>query len=338
VTALQPGLSTERLLRLMRRSVAETRLDLSGSVVLTEAATGPYAVTPVLAAMAGAAEVVALTRDTRYGSAADVAEATRVLADAAGVTDRITVTTERQAYDIARADVVTNSGHVRPIDQAMVDMMKPDAVVPLMFEAWEAEAGRSDLDIPALRKRGIEVAGTNERHPAVDVFSYLGLMAVKLLLDAGVPAYRSRIALLCDNPFLDFIVRGLTGAGAEVTAAATLDELLTGPQPEALVVSMRPTGGPVLTVDEMDALAERWPGCLVGQYWGDLDRDGLAARALPVWPMAAPGAGHMGVLPSAVGPDAIVRLQAGGLKVAEVLLRPPAQRTADDLEYVDELD
>jgi hypothetical protein len=335
--AVRPGLTTDRLLHLMRRAAAETRLDLSGAVVLTEAATGPYLVTPVVAALAGADEVVALTRDTRYGSAADVSRQTMALAEAAGVAGRITVTTARRREDIARADVVTNSGHVRPIDEAMVALMKPTAVVPLMFEAWEAEAGRSDLDIPALRARGIAVAGTNERHPAVDVFSYLGLMAVKLLLDAGVPAYRSRIAVLCDNPFLDFIVRGLTGAGAEVTAAASLGGLLAGVQPDALLVSMRPTGGPVLSAAELDALAARWPGVLIAQYWGDLDRDGLAARALPVWPGTAPGAGHMGVLPSEVGPDPIVRLQTGGLKVAEVLLRPAGLRTASDLEFLDEL-
>jgi hypothetical protein len=334
----RPGLSTDRLLRLMRRSVAECRLDLSGFVVLTEAATGPYVVTPVLAAMAGAADVVALTRDTRYGNAAAVTKSTLALAQAAGVADRITVTTARRAEDIARADVVTNSGHVRPIDDSMISLMKPTAVVPLMFEAWEAEAGRSDLDIPALRKRGIAVAGTNERHPAVDVFSYLGLMAVKLLLDAEVPAYRSRIAVLCDNPFLDFIVHGLVGAGAEVTAAASLTELLDDPQPDALLVSVRPTGAPVLNSVEMDSLTRRWPGCLVAQYWGDLDRDGLADRGIPVWPVASPGEGHMGVLPSAVGPDPIVRLQTGGLKVAEVLLRRAAGGSTEDGEFVDELD
>lgn len=335
--AVRPGLRTGRLLRLMRGAVEECRLDLSGAVVLTEAATGPYAVTPVLAAMAGAADVVALTRDTRYGTAAEVTRQTLALAEAAGVAGRVTVTTTRRPADISRADVVTNSGHVRPIDEAMISLMKPTAVVPLMFEAWEAEAGRSDLDIPALRARGIAVAGTNERHPAVDVFSYLGLMAVKLLLDAEVPAYRSRIAVLCDNPFLDFVVRGLTSAGAEVTAAASLAELLDGPQPDALLVALRPTGGPVLGPAEVAALAARWPGCLVAQYWGDLDRAGLATHRLPVWPAVAPGAGHMGVLPSAVGPDPIVRLQTGGLKVAEVLLRPVARRTARDLEFVDEL-
>jgi hypothetical protein len=45
---------------------------------------------------------------------------------------------------------------------------------------------------------------------------------------------------------------------------------------------------------------------------GDIDRAALAAQRLQVWPERAPGVGHMGVLPSAVGPDAIVRLQSGG--------------------------
>ena len=86
--------------------------------------------------------------------------------------------------------MVTNSGHVRPIDRRMVGWMKPGSVVPLMYERWELRPGEVDLD--ACRERGVRVAGTNERHPNVDVFSYLGVQAVKLLVDAGVAVYRSR--------------------------------------------------------------------------------------------------------------------------------------------------
>lgn len=334
--AALPGLSRDRLARLIRAAVDECRLDLSGMVVLTEAATGPYVVTPVLAALAGA-EVVALTRTTRYGSAETVADLTAALAASLGVADRITVTTRRSAEDFARADVVTNSGHVRPIDRETVALLKPTAVVPLMFEAWEAEAGRHDLDLTALRERGIQVAGTNERHPAVDVFSYLGLMAVKLLLDAGIAAYRSRLAVLCDNPFRAYLIRGLVAVGADVSISGSLPDLLDGAVPDALLVAMRPTDRPVVTREAAQALATRWPGCPVIQYWGDLDREHLTALGLPVWPSMAPAAGHMGVLPSAVGPEPIVRLQAGGLKVAQVLLTAPARRARADLEFVDEL-
>jgi hypothetical protein len=333
----RPGLAPRRLVRLMADAVAECGLDLSGRVVLTEAATGAYVVTPVLAALAGADRVLALTRPTRYGTVAEVAAATSRLAQQAGVADRITVTTERSAQLVGRADIVTNSGHLRPIDRQMVSWMRPTAVVPLMFEAWEAQAGRIDLDLAALRARGIAVAGTNERHPAVDVFSYLGLMAVKLLLDAGVAAYRCRIAVLCDNPFRDYLARGLAGAGAQVVVAASVAELDFPWVPEVVLVACRPRGEPVLSPADVGVLAQRCPGALVAQYWGDVDRGELAAAGLGCWPADPPSAGHMAVLPSHVGPEPVVRLQAGGLKVGQVLLTPADQRTAADLEFVDAL-
>jgi hypothetical protein len=337
ISVLRPGASVDRLARLVRAAVQECALDLSGAVVLTEAATGPYAVTPVLAAAAGADRVIALTRPTRYGTVDQVRAETHELAERLGVADRITVTTDRSPADFAAADIVTNSGHVRPIDAHMVAAMKHSAVVSLMFEAWEAEAGRSDLDLDALYARGIRVAGTNERHPAVDVFSYLGLMAVKLLLDAGVAPYRGHIAVLCDNPFRPFLERGLRAAGARVSSADSLAGLGAVETPDALLLALKPTGGPVLSAAELFHIASRWPDCVLAQYWGDLDREDVHAAALPVWPPSAPAPGHMGVLPSAVGPEPIVRLQAGGLKVAQVLRRPPAQRTPADLEFVDEL-
>ena len=48
------------------------RLDLTQLVVYTEAASGTYLHTPILAACAGAERVYALARDSSYGSAADV--------------------------------------------------------------------------------------------------------------------------------------------------------------------------------------------------------------------------------------------------------------------------
>jgi hypothetical protein len=332
-----PGLATDRLVRLMRSALDDCRVDLSGASVVTEGGSGAYAATPVLAAWAGAAEVIAITRSTRYGSAGDIAESIRSLAAAAGVAGRISVTTERRDRDFARADVVTNSGHVRPIDRRMVSVMKPSAVVPLMFEAWEVNIGRSDVDIDALRARGISVAGTNERHPAVDVFSYLGLMAVRLLLEAAITPCHGHIALVCDNPFREYLVRGLAGAGADVTVSENVRALIHCRVPDAIVLALKPRGAPVLSHRDATALADRWPGTPIVQFWGDLDRLHLAELGLPVWPPQEPAPGHMGILPSAVGPDPIVRLQAGGLKVAQVLLLPAVRRTSKDLEFLDEL-
>ena len=135
---LRPGLNPRCLIDLMQTAIERCRLDLSGTIVLTEAASGAYVVTPVLAAMAGAVRVFAITRSTPYGSVEDVATQTEELARRAGVDGRLIIVTEKTAAVVSQADIVTNSGHVRPIDSAMVRMMKPSAVIPLMYEAWDS--------------------------------------------------------------------------------------------------------------------------------------------------------------------------------------------------------
>ena len=332
-----PGLALERLVRLAKTSVADMRIDLADAVVVTEAATGPYAITPVIAALAGARHVYGFTRPTRHGTVAEVVRQTRALAAEAGVLDRIEVRTDRPLSVIAEADVVTNSGHVRPIDREMVMRMRPSAVLPLMFEAWEIQAGRFDLALEEAIGRGIRVAGTNERHPLVDVFSYLGTMAVKHLFDAGTAVRHTRILLVCDNPFASYLESGLSAAGAVVRSTTSIADVDAGFDPDYVLVALTPTGSSVIGSADVRWMAHTWPTTVVVQFWGDIDRAWLGEAGLRYWPVQAPLAGHMAILPSEPGPEPVVRLQAGGLKVASVLLRPPDHRTAFDLEFLDEL-
>jgi hypothetical protein len=329
------GLRPPRLARISKQAVVECGVRLPGVRVLTEAATGPYVVTPVLAALAGA-EVDAVTRASRYGTVAEVTEQTLVLADLAGVGDRIRVHDTLTPELVRSADIVTNSGHLRPLDARVVGWMRPDAVVPLMFEAWEIDLGRDDVDLDAMRVRGIRFAGTNERHPSVGVFSFLGPMAVRLLTDAAIAVTGCRIALLCDNPFREYLVAGLTAAGARLSVAELLDEVELAEDVDAVLVALLPTGRPVLAADDVERIGRLAPTAVVAQFWGDLPREDCARLAIPVAPIAAPRAGHMGVLPSAVGPEPVVRLQAGGLRVAAVLRTPEEKWTDDDRSFVDE--
>jgi hypothetical protein len=233
-----PGLSTRRLATLIQAAIERCQLDLSGYVVLTEAASGPYVVTPVIAAMAGAEHVYGLTRSTHYGTVEEVTAQTLELAGLVGVQNHIEVITQKLPAVVSQADIVTNSGHVRPIDTTMIGWMKPTAVIALMYEAWEFRP--EDVDLAACHQRTIRVGGTNERHPAVDVFSFLGLMAIKLLLDAGIAVYASRILLLCDNAFGPFIERGLVNAGASVDTRKSFATVPASSIYDALLVALHP--------------------------------------------------------------------------------------------------
>src|SRR5271157_4836151 len=115
----QPSRSPQHLIACMRDAVRRCELDLSGMTVLTEAASGAYSVTPVLAALAGAKRVFALARDSRFGTFDEVARGTIALARMANSSERIEIVSEKRRGIVAAADIITNSGHLRPIDREM---------------------------------------------------------------------------------------------------------------------------------------------------------------------------------------------------------------------------
>jgi hypothetical protein len=309
----------QHLIQLMRDAIARCALDLSDTTILTEAASDAYAVTPVLAALANARRVFAFTRSSRFGSASQIERETEALAKAAGVADRIEILTEKPAVIVAAADIITNSGHLRPLDREMVSQMKPAAVVPLMYEAWEAR--EADIDVAECARRYIAVAGTNERHPAVAVLPFLSAVAARLLLDAGLTLRGSRILICCDNPFRPFLAQDLLGAGALVEIVDGIEAIGDAPPSDAILLAMMPKPHQVVGVREAATIARRHPGTTVVQFWGDMDREALTRGGVRFWPQAAPPLGHQGIMLSSIGAEPIVRLQAGGLKVGELMAR-----------------
>lgn len=312
-----PALASGTVITAIRTRIEALGLDLHGVSVVTEAATGAYAATATIAALAGA-RVTAVARSTRYGSAAEAAAETLALAAAAGVAERISVTEALAPNALATCDILTNSGHLRPISAGTIALLPAHAVIALMFEAWEFRG--HDLDLAAARDHGIRVAAVNARHPQVGVFDFLGQLAVRQLQDAGLDPDGRRIALLCDNPFLPYIFAGLEDAGASTAVAARADDLPAGPF-DAVVVSLDPYRNRPLDAHALRTLARKAPRGTVAQFFGDIDREAASGLRLAFWPPQAPGRGHMGILLNVLGPEPIVRLQAGGLRAAEVVLR-----------------
>ena len=337
----------QRAVRRARQIIEATSLDLRGLSVYTEAATGSYCVTPVLAALSGARRVFALAQDSRFGLAAQALSATAAFAEQAGVMDRIVLVAEKRGADVECADIVTNSGHVRPIDTEMVAWMKPSAVVSLMYEPWEFRP--QDVDLDACRAKGIAVAGTDESHAVAGVMDYLGMMALKLLLDGGIEVVGSHAVVWSNNKFCGYIARTLASVGARVSAicglelwgdidaAASTIHYLGGadhawphlPQirgADVILLAMSPSktiwiGTTEEAVIAADVLAAVAPGVCIAQFCGAVDRQALLALGLQALPAEEPAPQHMGVLPSSLGVVPVLRLQAGGLKVGEVLAR-----------------
>ncbi len=336
--------------RLIHQSIEKLDLDLSGLVVLTEAATGNYVFTPLICAAAGADRVLAVTRDSRYGSAREARSQTLAAASEMGLAGKVEVV-EGPAGDLwGLGDIVTNLGFLRPIDAEAVRRLKTTAAVPVMFETWEFRP--EDLDLGECWSRGICVLGTNEEHGAIKILDYLGMLVAKKLLDEGVEIYRSKLVVLGGGVFSRKVCGTLEGMGATVVRwpsdrgdraeSESEDRARALEGADAVVVADHPNsttwvigGGGIL---EPRSLLEKCPGALVAQLAGRVSRADIDAAGIRCIPELEPPHGHMGWSLSELGPKPVIDLHAGGLKVGELLAKAriaglsPAAATRKALE------
>jgi len=321
------------VLRLIRRSIEWHRLDLHGLRVLTEAGVGYRRVTPAIAALAGAAEVYAVARDSVQSSRKEAEQQTEYLARLAGVQDRVHVLPTRLQAPLATVDIVTDLPGVRPIDEAIVRNIAGTAAVTLMrgVAHWRT----ADVDVATCRRGAIAVAGVDE--DGIDLFRYLALEAVWGLLQLGVEIVGATVIVAGDGLAYAKVARGLAQAGARVLVAAPegagrvslyggekighglAEAAARGHVAEADALVLCPAQPDARTVGPggwIDAatLAAAAPHLAVVSLAGELDRRGLAGAGLRSWPGG-------GGAPHDLLPQPLIELHTAGLKVGEVLTR-----------------
>ncbi|MBW2568671.1 MAG: hypothetical protein JRD93_02890 [Deltaproteobacteria bacterium] len=314
-----------RLVKLIQDAIAFFQLDLSGQTVLTEAASGPYVVTPIIASLAGAKSVMALTRDSRYANVKDVIKQTRALEELCGVEHYIEIHTRPRSLDLFRqADIVTNLGFVRPIDAEVVKAMKATAVIPLMCEAWEFRP--DDVDLLACQAKGVAVLGTNEDCPGLTVFDFSGSLCIKMLLEMKIEIYKNKIAVISSDKFGVVIEKYLKAVGAEVGRFENLKCNKTKKflKDVDVVVIADYTSSEVFIGNggqiSGDELLELSPAISVLQFSGIVEVEQLDIVGIPYFPPYKVGAVRMGMTLADLGPKPVIDLHTAGLKVGELMV------------------
>jgi hypothetical protein len=329
-----------RVLRLIEERIVHYRLNLAGLTILTEAATGYYRVTPVIAALAGAARVLALAQETRFGTVDQARQQTIYFARQAQVSDCVEVVDERAGSVFGAADILTNLGAVRPIDRSVVGQLKPTAVVSLMFGGndWRPH----EVDLEACWERGIAAAGVDE--VAIDLFRFTGLRITWFLLELGVEVVGCRLVFVGDGPVLARVMAFLTRMGAQVLAVtsgtqewveASGGRKVADRMSEPAALDALAQAEAVLTFDPLrqkefigpcgeitaQRLAEVAPGVAVVNYSGGVDRAGLSAVGINCFPRRDPGGGHSANTIGEILPAPVIELHTAGLKVGELMAR-----------------
>lgn len=318
--------------------ISELELDLTNKTILTEAATGAYVVTPIIAAAAGA-KVIAFTKSTKYGTADDVKNQTNEIVKLFSEKLDINIVEELTPELLKGVDIITNSGHLRPINENILQHVKAGMVISYMYEAWEYR--KEDLDLDFCKKKQIAVVATNERHPNIDVFNYLGELAVKLIHNADKCLYRNKFIIVSNNDFGYHIAKTLVKLCSKVGVIDLaqnknkypdqIDWLGAFPSihipddykdAEAVIFTAYPFENTWIQkngVIEAECFAKLINPFIL-RYAGHLDTSYLDKNSIQYYPIAVK-CGHMGILLSEIGYDSIIRLQAGGLKSAELRIK-----------------
>lgn len=321
--------------------INDLKLNLDGKVILTEAASGPYMVTPILASLSGAKKVYAFAKTTKYGTSKEVFSFFNKQLERLNINNIKLIDTLKPDV-IGEADIITNSGHLRPLNEDKLKHFKKNAVISLMYEKWEFRD--SDIDIKYCRKKDIKVGAINERHKRIDVFSYLGDMVLKLIFDSGLCLYNNKYILLCNNDFGPYIAQTLSKVCLKLGIIApekdkhlykkfNIDWLSNFPETnipkeycdtKAIIFSAYPFDktwiGNKETPIAIQNIKEKIDFPYILRFAGDIDTSALSENNVRYYPTEVKS-GHMGIIPSEIGFDPIIRLQAGGLKAGECLLR-----------------
>ena len=312
-----------RPIRLIHEAIRKFKLNLNGFTVFTEVGAGHYIFTPFIAALAGAAEVIAIAGDSKYASSAEVEKEASSLARHLGVGGKMKICTAKIPYLVSRADIVTNLGFVRPIDKWFISCMKSTAVIPLMFETWEFRGG--DVDLEECNKKGVCVLGTNEEDERLRIFEYLGHLCAKMLFDNQIEVFQSKLIVIGGGKFGFYTSSALREMGAnvfkltnssdvDVGILENLDAIITADhEKDELLIGKEG----YVRAEDLKILC---PDVLILNLAGNIDRkalDNCNIRYLP----KNKEVHHMGWTLSQLGPKPVVDLHTAGLKVGEILAR-----------------
>lgn len=317
----------KRVERLIDRAIEKMALDLTDLTVLTEAASGAFAVTALAAARAGAKRVYAVARTSPYGELSEVLSYNREFADKLGVLDRIEFSGKPASHFASAADIVTNLGFVRRIDSDIVVRLPRTAVVCLMWEPWEFR--ESDIDLAACKAAGIPVIGTCETDRRLRTFEYVGVLALKLMLESGIECLGSRILVIGSDPFGSAVLETMRSVGAVPellrlpSHSCCLDDIYGSRVGDADCMVLVEHRDHRELIGDAGICADRFrlSGCQVIHIAGALDVAALDRNGVSKYPPKRVEPGYMTLTTDYVGPKSVIDLHVGGLKVGEVAVR-----------------
>ena len=326
----------------MEDAITLTGLDLSGLTVLTEIGTADFALTPIIARLAGADAIYCWVRDSRWGKTVDITKTFAMTCAGFGVDPDSFFIREnvRPAEDVLRANIITNSGMLRPLDAEMLAPAIPDhCVISLMYDAWEIRP--TDIAMNFCQSRGIRVCGTNEFDPDFPIFKYVGPLIAKMLLEAGYEVMGNRIIIWSDDHFgstaHDYLTRmgasdvWLTKSRAEVMSKAPSADALVLADYHGITPLFGRAGTPSEYVFDLEVFRNIAPKLGIVHLYGLLDAEIVREAGFTPYPDRSGAPQAMTFNLAHVGATPVIRLMVAGLRAGQEVVKGEPLRFAQPI-------
>ncbi|MDD5053432.1 MAG: hypothetical protein PHO27_11925 [Sulfuricurvum sp.] len=293
----------------IEKLVEKYELDLTGLTVFTEVATNDYFLAGMIPAFANAQMVYMYDKDLLFENKVEGS-------------DNIRITSSRDK--IAEADIITNTGFIRPVTALDVAKMKDTAIIALMMSQQQIRP--SDIEIQACLNKGIELIETDEVNSGI--LNSMGFKFLKVLFDAGLTVWKDKYLLLSTGLWASYYVQALEINKIDFvrTSFGSLKDY------DAIIVAdhgnflddglwIGQDNDQIRSVISIDRILKENPLIKIINISGQMDVKGLVEAGIDVYPEIETIAGHSVVRGDYLGYKVVFEMMVLSLKAAEQAAR-----------------
>ncbi len=297
-------------------------LDLSGLVILTEAGSGHYIYSPLIALLSGAKKVIIICPDSKWATHNETKRRISEYVSKLRLNPYcIDILKDRNDAIRDKIDIFLNLGCVRPIDETILSYASEKAVVAYMSESWEWRDG--DVDIEACRRKSIPIVGVNENFDGFNVFESCGQLLLKMLFDSGQEVANCKYIVIGDKHFGENAYKALKKNNATClllhsAEKITIDDLQSC---DAIITADYISTDHVLqgikwTPKQIKGIN---PNIVIVQFAGHLDVSPYIEAGICVYPAYAVQPQRMVQTLAHLGSRPVIGLHCLGIKAAEII-------------------
>lgn len=316
-----------RCVKIINQTINKLDLNLNGLTVLTEIGSGYFLFTPLIAILAGCKKVYVVVNDSRFGNGEDIIIKCYDIFEKLGVDKNLMEYSINSVpnYFIENANIITNSGHLRPLNEEKLQHASSNCVIPIMYEKWELRP--EDIDVEYCNLRKIKTAGTWENHPQLLIFNYCKHLMLKLIFEAGFEIYKNNIIIFSSDHYGELLYEACENLGAnKIVKTSNVEDVYHNIENCDFVFfcdynnkyNLLTSEESIIDIDKIISLNDS-----VGiiHLVGSIDNDFVKSKGLSIYPDKKGFSQRMTETLAYLGPEPILRLQTAGLKVGESLIK-----------------